>query len=803
MSLLKGKTFSFRLEFNGKTVGEVISSRMATSELTIGRDAQCSLRIPSEDRSASGVHAKIFRKGRSFFIKDLNSRNGIYFMGAKIQEHKLASDELYSIGNCKLIVEKYHAEDIKSAGQEQYHKLEQLTGQDRGKIYQLTEEKITIGAADDNTIQLNDSLVSQHHAFLKNHPDGTCWIQYLQNRNGTKVNGTLLTEENKETGRMLKDGDIISIAYLDFRFWDKSTVHIRSHLFLKIGVVAATLAIVIGGYFAFQTISPSAKSLRLKAEAAASRGNFDAAKAILQSATTARGAESDSVQRLDLMRKLRIWQETLGTWIKIQKLLSGTPEDGDLYDANDLFANLSSADRERWQWNVSNASVEMKRAQDTHALLSALLGAEDRMRQAEEDISYIGNTRAKLAKALADCRKNPQPYQAVIRSRGEDLVREMEKQSAEVSTIHKIMAECSSAALIDQTIAALEKIQAESQSRMDQRKKAGRAYSQSTIVLCRKLLETLRELQTSRKIIDSNYLHIAQFEFSKFADDPKLPSVESCILSPSLSARRREMELDNWQLKQVAVQLKNFQTFFRNNNIAQDMKSSLLNSIFDDSVWKNVLDCDCLKLPPPTYSEKNAKGDYDRMLGVYAFWEYLRSIGGEFDTTIFEERFKPDLFKSKEIFNHLGVFLSFCRPHDRLPFYKTMKRLSAENGGKTVFGEYVKVSDDILARRDALIRKMHAAYMDAPDTRRGIIAGGIALCLIPEDGKEFKPADLAEKVGSSLKNLRKRLAKLNEQKQDTTPEQRLSNEKEILEIGIPGDAFLKQPWTDLAGKEKK
>jgi len=803
MSLLKGKTLSFRLEFNGKTVGEVISSHMTASEITVGRDKQCTLRVPAEDRNASGVHAKIFRRGRNYFIQNLSKQNGIYFMGEKIQEHKLAAGELYSIGNCKLIVEKYHEEDVKTAGQEQYHKLEQLTGQNRGKVYRLTDDCVKIGASDGCTIILQDSLVSHLHAVLENHPDGTCWIKDNQSRNGTKVNGTLLNEENKETGRMLKDGDIISIAYLDFRFWDKSAVHIRSHIFLKIGVVAATLAIVIGGYFAFQTISPSAKNLRLKAEAAAAQGNFEAAKALLQSATTARGAESDSAQRLDLMRKLRIWQETLETWVKIRKRLSGTPEDGDLYDANDLFANLSSADRERWQWNVSNASVEMKRAQDTHALLSAVLGAEDRMRQAEEDISYIGNTRAKLAKALADCRKNPQPYQAVIRSRGEDLVREMEKQSAEVSSIHKVMTECSSAALIDQTIAALEKIQAESKSRMEQRKKAGRAYSQSTIVLCGKLLETLRELQTSRKIIDGNYLHVAQFEFSKFADDPQLPSVESCILSPILSARRREMEQDNRQLKQVAVQLKNFQTFFRNNNIAQDMKSSLLNSVFDDSVWKNVLACDCLELPPPTYSEKNAKGDYDRMLGVYAFWEYLRSIGGEFDTTILEERFKPDLFRSKEIFNHLGVFLSFCRPHERMPFHKTMKRLSSENQGKTVFGEYVKVADGILARRDALIRKMRSAYMDAPDTRRGIIAGGIAICLIPEDWKEFKPADLAEKVGASLKNLRKRLAELNEQKQNTTPEQRLNNEKEILKIGIPGDAFLKQPWTDLAGKEKK
>ena len=802
MNILKKKVLSFRLDLNGKTVGEIISSAV-DPEITIGRSEQCTLRIPAEDRSASGVHARIFRKGKNYFIQDLKSRNGIYFMGEKIQEHKLSPGELYSVGDSKLIVEEYREAVKENIGQEQYHKLEQLTGLNRGKIYRLTEDCIKIGAASSCAIVLDDSLVSHLHAILENHPDGTCWIKDQKSRNGTKVNGTPLTEENAASGRMLKDGDIISIAYLDFRFWDKSAVHIRSHLFLKVGVVAATLAVVLGGYFAFQTISPSAKSLRLKAEGFAARGDFETAKTILQSATTARGADTDSAPRLELMRKLGIWKETLESWIKIQKLLSGKPGDGDLYEANDLFANLSSTDRERWLWNVSNASVEMKKALETHALLSTLLGAEDRMKQAEEDTSFIQDLRTKLAKALADCRKNPQPYQTSIRSRAEDLVAEMDKQVAEAECVRRVMAGCVSAARIAQTIDALEKIRNESNSRMERRKKNGQAYSQSTGILCKKLLTALRELLASKKIIDANYLHIAQFEFTQFAGDPQLPSAESCILSPSLSGRRLEMELDNQRLKQAAVQLRNFQIFFKNNNIAPGMSSSLLTSVFSDSVWEKVLDCDCLKLPQPSYTEKTARSSYDRILGVYAFWEFLRSIGGEFDTTIFEERFKPDMFRSREIFNHLEVFLTFCRPNGRSPYFLTMKRLAAENAGRSRLAEYVKASRGILRQRDRLIEKMYAIRTRDPESRRGIIAGGVALYLIPEDGKAFNQAQLAGNVSASLKKLRAKLAQLGERKQDSTPEQQLANEKEIMRLGIPGDAFLKQPWTDQIGKEKK
>jgi pSer/pThr/pTyr-binding forkhead associated (FHA) protein len=796
MNLFKQTPLTIQLELNGRTLYE-ISSEEVKSEITVGRSERCAWRIPSEDRSASGVHARIFLNGKKVMIEDMKSRNGIYFMGSKIQKRKLAPGDVYGIGDCKLTVEYDVRSRKKNVSQEKYHKLEQLTGENRGKVYVLKEDYIKIGAAPECFIVLNDSLVSKLHAVLESHSDDTCWVKDMGSRNGTKVNGTPLTEENAQTGRMLKDGDIISIAYMDFRFWDKTVVHIRSHLFLKIGVVAATLAIVLGGYFAFQVISPSAKSIRLSAEKRAAAGDFAGAKEILLTATTARGADSDASQRLDLVRKLAIWQETCESWEKIQSLLSGSPGVGALYEANDLFGVITSADRERWQWNVSTAAVEMRKAQETHALLSTLLGIEDRITHTDEDIAYINENRSRLKDALEACRKNPQPYQTAIQAEAADLLGEMDFQISENDEIQSVISGCNGADKLDQTIERLEKIREKASDRIEQRKKDGKSCSQCSETLCKKLLAVLRDLQTSRKLFDENCLAAAQFEFGKIQSDLHLPSAEDCILAPNLSLCRLELDQDNQHLKQIAIQLLNFQTFFKDNEFAPGHKSPMLDLIFDQEAWETkILACDCLKVTQPSYTEKTARSEYDRVLGVYAFWEYLRSIGGDFDTTVFEDRFKPDLFRAKEIFNHLDTFLLFCDPLEKSPLRKVMRRLVAENDGKSVLADHIKIAKTIILKRDTLIDRMYECYQENSEFRDGIIAGGVAICLLPDDWTDFKPEELEKGIGDSLKKLRAKLASLNEQGLDTTPEQRMENEKKMLQIGIPGDAFLKQPWSD-------
>lgn len=788
------KNYSIRLELNGRLVHE-ISSAEISGDIIIGRRSDCTWTIPAEDRSASGQHARLFLKGKNVFIQDMKSRNGIYFMGEKIQERKISKGDIYSIGDSKLLVEELTEEAVLTKSSLPHHRLEQLSGKNRGKIYQLVEDNIKIGASRGCNIVIEDSLVSHVHAVLENHGDGTCWLKDLGSRNGTKVNGTPLTVENAEAGRMLKDGDIISIAYLDFRFWDKNITHIRSHIFLKVGVVALTLALTIGGYFAFQTISPSAKSIRLKAERYAAAEHFEQAREILQSAAMARGADTDMTQRLDLRRKLEIWEETVKNWTQIQKILSS---DGDIYEANELFSTLVSADRERWQWNADKASKEMKNAQETHELLSAVLGAEEHLLHDEENIAATKTLADKLESSIRICDKNQIPFRKGLLIKAEALVAEIRNQSAEYDEAVSIMSQYQSVADTEKTITALQSLKKRVEDRAEARKKKGLASSRNISLYCKKLLQPLTMLQNSKNLLSQNYSSVAKLEFGRFAANLNLPSSEQCIISANLSMRRADMARSNQNLAKIIIQLKNFERIFQQNSIEPGQKSPILENVFSNTAWDAVLACDCLSRKMPTYAEKDARSVYDKMLGVYAFWEYLRSIGSEFDTTVFEDRFKPDLFSSKEIFSNLETFKSFCSAKSRIPYAKDIQILLAEDSDSNMLKQYLAVAETLLLKREQLVKKLYTQYTQASDNRQGIIAGAAALYLASEKSL-FKQEELAISLNKSMTNLRRKLATLVDTGKEITPEQSILNQKELLKLGIPGDPFIKQVWTNYPG----
>ena len=59
------KRLLFRLELHGRVIYEVYSDDVK-SDITIGRNGDNSWIIPEEDRSASGRHARIVFKNKSF-----------------------------------------------------------------------------------------------------------------------------------------------------------------------------------------------------------------------------------------------------------------------------------------------------------------------------------------------------------------------------------------------------------------------------------------------------------------------------------------------------------------------------------------------------------------------------------------------------------------------------------------------------------------------------------------------------------------------------------------------------------------
>jgi hypothetical protein len=90
-------------------------------------------------------------------------------------------------------------------------KLQILSGILQGKVFDLIEERVTVGRALDNTIRIEDGTVSSHHAVLIMEADG-CKLRDLNSTNGTRVNTLRVTETN------VSNGDSVRMGSVEMRF---------------------------------------------------------------------------------------------------------------------------------------------------------------------------------------------------------------------------------------------------------------------------------------------------------------------------------------------------------------------------------------------------------------------------------------------------------------------------------------------------------------------------------------------------------------------------------------------------------
>jgi FHA domain-containing protein len=58
--------------------------------ITIGRSSEADVRI--EDRFASGIHARIYSRGPSYYVEDMNSTNGTFLNGGRLNGEARLSD---------------------------------------------------------------------------------------------------------------------------------------------------------------------------------------------------------------------------------------------------------------------------------------------------------------------------------------------------------------------------------------------------------------------------------------------------------------------------------------------------------------------------------------------------------------------------------------------------------------------------------------------------------------------------------------------------------------------------------------
>lgn len=86
------------------------------------------------------------------------------------------------------------------------------------------QDSLTIGRLPDCDLVLDDGSVSKQHAVLRwNEADRRCTMKDLGSRNGTYLNGTIIMKREVT----LKDGDILSIGYVQFWYLLTETLHAR------------------------------------------------------------------------------------------------------------------------------------------------------------------------------------------------------------------------------------------------------------------------------------------------------------------------------------------------------------------------------------------------------------------------------------------------------------------------------------------------------------------------------------------------------------------------------------------------
>ena len=799
---MRGEDFLLRLELGKDTLYEGLVSELPIP-LQIGRQDTCRWKVPQEERSVSGLHAEVALKRKTLVVRDLGSRNGLYVMGSRVTEQRLAPGVQVSIGECRLIAERNRFARMSRI--RPFHRLERVSGIQSGSFYNLTEPVTVIGHDDKVKGGIpcaGDILVSKRHAEIQRKPDDTCWIRDLGSKNGTLVNGVPL----KDTERMLRDGDRIAVADVEFRFWDRTVEHARGHLLVKICIALATAAICGSLYFAWQTIWPSAKSMIRRAQAFEVAGRFDDADRVLEGAGSARGGEYYKSEIDRKRAELKVWRHTLRVW----KVAKESIAERDWVYASKALGAILNGTTEHWGWNSTTAPREKLRARAIKDVLDVFLDAQTALggtlRTGEE-----GHERAALAAHLGrmetalrhpawtedlptgKLREDLEDQCGAFRHLIADLVA-VERVADSIRAPSAVSPALSDVArpldALDGEISSLRELYAKNAAREAARreaaKKAGRKFVTSTIVSrrCDRYLPVLERFVEARAAFRENIRRVVAGEYGSLSRELPFPSEQQCAIHPQFGEMRRALLAANEELcgplkERIRDQLSRICS-----EDSADGMDRCLAPLFDKATMASVLDCDSLSGKRPRASRSGFAGRYDEIVGLETFAGYLRYIDTERSYPEGDGLMcpVPKLCRIGSLMRQISRFKKFMS-HPDVEFLAGLDT-PGTNRLAEVSASVMEVDD----RRELLVDSL----WNAPEKplRARIISRGIALAL---DTEARLGDDAVGELKADMKRLGVEIAAL-KGKIDADPDNVTVCRPAILKIGIPGLNGVNALW---------
>ena len=744
---------SLRLELNHRLLYE-LNDPSPSETITIGRSADCVWVIPREDNVASGHHAVILMRKGHLCLRDTGSRNGIFYKGHKIQEKNLAPDDQFSIGNCTLYVER--VKPIRNAR----HELVYLNTDQKGKSVVLDRPRFVVGSAPSCDLVIDEQLVSQRHTEFATKADG-CWLKDLCSKNGTFVNGTKLSSN---TERLLVDDDVVSISFVDFKFVDGKVEHAKVRIWYSLGVVAITIFVVLALNWLWLGMKGSSDSCLERARQEAAAGRFAEAREALKESRTRRGADANGIVYQELERSVAIWENIFEGWKSARSALSF----GNWVEASRILGRITDADPNVWGWNDTTALDMRKEAFAVKQLLDACLRAGVSMRddRGGKNLAELKQAAAVIARLEKQFRKNPPAY--------------LEKLLAEARTLH---------AQIDRNVHYLERLEAilariESESDnltlvlsdLEELKQQAEPGIRVRIENC---MVPLAMLQRAGKQLRSAMLAVQQLDFSRLESIRlELPSLEQCVVNENIATLRKQHERVFAQILDTATSLRPLVDTLRRAGLEDDTALPECVTVFlDPEVMAKVWACDSLERELPSRLRSEPSGEYDRVLGIEGFFEFIYALPAPYDQSIYAEfQFQPEIVKFRTLLSAIRTFRMFAdQPENEWLHAGAFRRLYDKTG-------------EILASRD----RMAEAYLGAryAEPRGKILADAVVIFLSEGQNSEERLETFAREV----KELRQPIIRLVRDYNSAIPEEKIRIRDTILKQGIPGDPVVRRMW---------
>lgn len=750
---MKNKTLAIRLEYKKNILYETTSGEIAGT-LSIGRADDCDWRIPTEDALVSGHHAAITLKKNRLCICDTGSRNGIFLKGERVSERILRPGDAIAVGDCLLMVE--HAEPKSESG---VSRIQLLSGTDSGKVFHLENQHCVIGSAPGCDIPLMNQLVSRKHAEIDVRNDG-CWITDAGGKNGTLINGVKL---KSGTERLLKDSDIISIAQFDLKFLDRAVAHTQSRLWHSVVVVVMTAIVVFAGYSIYVHLNPSAFDLLKQARRAAAKCDFSRAEELLENARTSRGAEDCRLRGDELSRDIETWRETIRQWAGVRKLLL----ESKWTEAAYALGAIDPAHLNLWNWNDTDAVESRRQAALAKNVLDSFLTTRAVSANDNSPVDVLRERVAGLDVVLAESQKSKLDFLAPLNIRAKKLAGELKAEIQAYDRIETIVAKLKESPVpYAAIIAELESI--------------GRNSRGSLRSRTEKLVLPIIALQKSSGQLRDAIQNIADMNFHEtMTVQLAIPPLEQCAVNPQIANLRREQNEIYENLRNTAVRLDHLYRALQQCGITGKREiPPQIACFFDRGTMAEVLRCDILDKPLPSRGRTAPAGEYDRLLGMEPFYDFLYSLPMELDTAIYDDiGFPAEILKARETFRKLEDLNAF--------FAQSKNRIFCR--GK--LGTFNAFAAELLDRRSELVKE----FLKQPtDTRAGLLANGIALFLA---GKGDVSPEAPEQFMRALKKYRAGLIKLNAEFSSAPPVRAIQIRDEILARGIPGDPLVRKMWS--------